>query len=701
MSDSPVPTDDGELDVPRFEPVSNPPGVEIFDPIEKARVELYTSDSVTLQPASTDDFPFPMDAAVAFSTRRVVIPDTLPLNFWDGEPTVVEQLELNADELSVELGEYYLQVAGAPIKLYIAFESAVHVKHGDEATIVEFDDERSVRLGVRSLHSRPAGTITVTDAIEDVMRAISLFGSALKTTSPERSFPSLRGHPPAIELGEEFSAPDGLEAPNTNVQLVLPPEREYVYPAASLAYYLGATVVPGTEPTLVADGFEFSLAGSNGYESTVGRVLRQVLFLDCVVRTEGLYPIDLHERDAIEPLVDLDFAALYDAPLAERLRAYLGIPFETLEPHMPEWQLTTDIVPTHDNVDALPFVANDLAKIRCPSRVKDATVSAPQTLTEFCRSTVADPTDSETNPPIVEPEPVESTEHVWIGDGYPMGSNKVSVESWRRRVESSLSDDPAIRIQVVCNDESMREEGKVEELYGFRDLLDYDVDLAYDLTTDELRELFARPIDFLHYIGHVDHRGIQCADGVLDTRSLDTVNVRAFLLNACRSYDQGGALVEKGSHTGVVTLSEVSNQAATKVGRTLARLLNTGYTFRSALSIAQGQTLAGHQYITIGDGGTTLCQSRSGGCPYLYVGRNDEKKFCVKPRMYYTHRFSIGSFVGVNIESATKRSLGSGPTESYELTADELDAYLEQDIVPVEYDGDLYWSDEVTAADLD
>jgi hypothetical protein len=49
--------------------------------------------------------------------------------------------------------------------------------------------------------------VRTTDA-EDVMMAILTFRSALKTTSPERSFPTLRGHPPAIELNDRLEIPD-------------------------------------------------------------------------------------------------------------------------------------------------------------------------------------------------------------------------------------------------------------------------------------------------------------------------------------------------------------------------------------------------------------------------------------------------------------------------------------------------------------
>ncbi|WP_458188335.1 hypothetical protein [Haladaptatus sp. NG-WS-4] len=108
MTRADFPTDESESTSPRFQPISNPPGVEIFDPIEKVRFELYTSGSPTLQQTETDGFPFPMDSAVTFSTRRIVVPYEISVNFWNGEQTVVEQLGLSVEELSVPSNEYYV-----------------------------------------------------------------------------------------------------------------------------------------------------------------------------------------------------------------------------------------------------------------------------------------------------------------------------------------------------------------------------------------------------------------------------------------------------------------------------------------------------------------------------------------------------------------------------------------------------------------
>ncbi|WP_435153082.1 hypothetical protein [Haladaptatus sp. DFWS20] len=562
------------------------------------------------------------------------------------------------------------------------------------------DSETPVTLGARSLHKQPAGTITVPDDIDATMGAVSLLGSALKTTSPERSFPSLRGHPPTIERADEFSVSGGITPPDTGVELVVPPTREYVYPATSLAYYLGAEVVSGTNPRLVVDEFEHSLDGKAGYEVTVGRTLQQVFFLDCLTRTEGLYRPRLHERQQVESRVDLDFAALYDTPLVERLRDYLAVPFETLEPHIPEWPLTTDVIPTPQNVEMLPFVADDLSLVRCPTTpTKKPTRPSPATIGEFCRSSATESSAPTPGRQVVEPKPAETIEHAWVGDGCPLGSNKVTVESRRRRIERTAPEQSNIQIRVVCNDENMKAEGTVKELYGFRELVEYDVDIEYDLTTNELRDLLARPIDFLHYIGHVDHEGIQCSDGILDTRDIDDVAVRTFLLNACRSYEQGSELIAKGSHAGVVTLSDVSNHAATKVGRTLARLLNVEFPLRVALSIARKQMLSGHQYVTVGDGGTALCQPQSGMCYHAHVTRNEES-YLFDLRSYTTQLCAIGAHTAINLDAAEYKYLSSGTFDTFERTADELDGFFELESMPIEYDDTLYWSDDIATSDL-
>ncbi|WP_137286748.1 hypothetical protein [Halorussus salinisoli] len=709
---------------PTFENTPERTGVEIADPIENARFELYTPRAVDPTPVPADEFYFPVDAAVVVETSAIVVPKLANVLVRTRSGELVAD---NADRVdrSFDPGAYAVELSTTPMKLYLSVESAVELGHDEAAVRVAFDGPTEVAIGARSFHDQPAGTVTTTGDPAGAMDAISLLGSALKTTSPERSFPTLRGHPPLVEVGDSFDAPGGIECPDTGVRIEVPADYEYVYPVASLAYYLGAEVVPAADPRLVTDdGFEYDLAGPLGYEETVGRVLRQTFFLDCVTRTEGYYQVDLHERRAVEPYVDFDFADLYDRTLAERLDAYLSIPYETVAEFVPEWSLTTDVMARPDNVEVLPFVATDLALVRCPGDPTAASVCpTPEPLDEFFRNEptgdsattgcavdsatddfTRSTTDADSATPsqgeIFNPEPAETAEHAWVGEGFPLGANKATVESYRRRVQRSTPDKTDIEIHVVCNDERMMEEGVVEEFYGLRDLLQFDVSVHDGLTTDELRELLAEPADFLHYIGHVDDQGIRCPDGHLDARTLPDVNVKAFVLNACRSYAQGEALVESGSYGGVVTLAEIANSVATQIGQSLARLLNCGFPLRVALSVAKETTPPAYQYVTVGDGGLTLCQSESGTPMQIRVNRMTEDRFEVTLQTHPTREYGIGSMNTTNIVESDTRYLGSGTLDTFTVSEKELNQFLGLETMPVTLDGNLYWSDRISVEEF-
>jgi len=211
----------------------------------------------------------------------------------------------------------------------------------------------------------------------------------------------------------------------------------------------------------------------------------------------------------------------------------------------------------------------------------------------------------------VRPEPVDTVEHAWVGAGVPLDANKATLDAYHRRLEAGAVEQSRISVLVVCNDEQMREEGEVADLYGLRDMVQFDIEVRHDLTREEMRETLQSDVDFLHYIGHVDDRGMQCTDDYLDLTAEDLdVGVSAFLLNACQSYQQGEALVHRGSRGGIVTLSDVANSPATQLGRIIARLMNSGFNLRAALYVAKRELITGHQYIVVGDGGTTICHSR-------------------------------------------------------------------------------------------
>ncbi|WP_276282653.1 hypothetical protein [Halorussus caseinilyticus] len=671
-------------------------GIRIFDPIENAYFEVETATPVAPDTVACDHFRFPVETAVELVTTALQIPELTSI-FLHTDDGLADAFDPSDGQLQTD-GPRTLEVNIAPTKLYLRVNQPVTIHRDGDVVRLDFDGETVVRVGVRSLHDRPAGTITTTPNPEGAMRAVSLLGSALKTTSPERSFPTLRGHPPLIEVGDEFDAPDGINRPDTGVRIEVPPEYEYVYPVSSLAYYLGAEVVPGDRPRLATDdGFAYSLDGPEGFEQTVGRVLRQTFLLDCVTRTEGYYQVDLHERQLVESEVDLEFTALYDRPLADRLSAYLGVSFETVADVIPDWPLTVDVDPTVESLDAIPFVANDLAVVRTtPNPDPKSVKETPEVITDFLGAKNDEPVTTEFVTP--EPVPFETIGHAWVGDRPPVGANKLTVESLRRSLDVDPDESP-IRIHVVCNDTAMQDEQVVSEYYQLNEHHRFDISMHTELSVAEFRELLADPADFLHYIGHVDDDGIVCPDGHLDTTTLVDVNVKAFLLNACDSHEQGMGLVEAGSLGGIITLSDIADSIATRAGLHFARLLAAGHTLRTSVHVLRKQLLAGTRWMTVGNGGLSLCHCKSGNPLYLRISCPDKETWRTEVEGFPSPTHGLGTAFSLYLDSDTRYLVG-GQLATLDLNASELDKILESDLIPIDFNDERYWSNEVAASDL-
>jgi len=696
---------------PTFSPIERPPGLQVQDPIENAQFELYTDsvvDPVSASDADEAQFALPVDSAVRFEAASVELPLLLNVSVWTQDGTYLGQ-STDREGDSYPRRAYALDLHVGPMKLQVAADAPLRIRRAENATFLEFEAPTPVVLGARSLHESPAGAITVGDDVADGMRAVSLFGSALKTTSPERSFPTLRGHPPLVERGDGFDAPDHLVAPDTDVAIEIPRDWGDLYQVSSLAYYLGAEVRPGPERALVLDGDRHALgAADRPFGDEVRALLEHVFLLDCVVRTEGLYPVELHERSVLEPDLDVDLAAAYEAPLADRLATYLDVPYEVTRPHVPKWKLTADVAPEAKRIESLPFVVNDLARVRIhDSDAEPPDVEAePEAVTSFLRrsrhssvrrsqSGVAADTTG-----VVKPPSTDAIEHVWLADGFPLGASKGAAEYYRRRFEYEPPDRGAIRIDIVCNDPEMTEEEVVEEFYGARDFFEFDIEVHYGLSTGELGDLLRTEVDFLHYIGHVEEGGFRCEDGLFDARRLESTGVRAFLLNACRSYRQGQALVDRGSRGGIVTLTEVSNDPAVRIGRALARLLNNGFSLLSGLSVARNVTIFGNQYITIGDGSVQLVQSNRGTLTSAELGEA-ATGYEVTMQAYPTNSKSIGTLFSPHLTGQPTYYLNSGTIGPFSVGEAELIEFLDSTFVPILRDNRLSWSDELRRDLLD
>jgi len=675
-------------------------GVELIDPIERVRYSLLTDAPVTPSSTDPDAFRFPVDDAVAIECSTITLPTVAPVIVRNEAGEVVASAEHFSHE-ELPRGTYSIEVS-VQLRIYLRVESDVTISSETERTAIEFGEPTRVAVGGRSKHEQPAATLTTTDDPEDIMRAVTALSSSLKTTTPERSLPTLRGHPPAIELGDELSIPEDIEPADTGVAIELPPTYRHIYPAATLAYYLGAELVPGETPRIVTDdGFEHDLDGPGGFEREVVRVLKQVFFLDCVTRTEGLYPIELHERQRLEREVDLSFAELYESPLSRQLEAYLGVPYDAVEELLPQWKLTTHVSPTPDSIETLPYLVNDLAVIRTAEPQQVSASSVEQTgMGAYTRGAAETSGGGAGDNTYVQIESDDAIEQAWVGDETPIGVSKATPEAYRNRFDREPSTGD-ITITVVCNDDRMdKERDIVDEVYGSRADLPFEVSVERDLQTDELADVLAEPAEFLHYVGHIDDDGFRCADGTLDAGSLDEIGVDAFLLNACQSYDQGAKLIEAGAIGGIATLSDVINSGAVRIGSTVARLLNCGFPLRAALEVAKGESIVGSQYLVIGDGGLTIAQAESGTPLLARIEPEDGDRYELTFEAFATTSGGMGGMFMPLLESVENYYLNSGDSASITVSKDALLQTLALENLPVRISGELQWSDAIDAETL-
>ncbi|UTF54710.1 hypothetical protein [Natronosalvus rutilus] len=605
-------------------------------------------------------------------------------------------------------GTYTLELS-TPFKMYINVDSSIHVYFDSDRTHISLNDSTEVHVGVRSYHTRPAGTITTTSDPADVMAAVSMFGSALKTQSPERSYPTLRGHPPALQLGDELRVPEQFEQPDTGVLIEVPPKLRNIFIVTPLAYYLGASITSGSAPRLrTKSGFSYSLDRNPGFEATVERVLKQVFFLDCIVRTEGTTPVPLHERKAVEPTLEFDLADIYDEPLAEQLEAYLGVPFSILEPHIPEWRLEAHLDPTADSVEFLPFISDSLAAIRVKDNEQND-VNQPQEQIEaiksFTRGDFVRSADTSrgrehtSSSKHVDQQALATIEQVWRHDRSAQITSTTPLSAFQHNIGREPRDDP-IEIEVICNDSEMRKElEEVNGIYGDREELPFQVTEYYDLTSGELEEVLSRDSDFLHYIGHIDEGGFQCADGKLPGTAVEHVGAKAFLLNACQSHDQGLHLVEAGSIGGIVTLGDVINSGAINVGSAIARLLNRGYPLHAALELARKKSLVGQQYRLVGDGTTTIAQSETGYVNVCHLEKNG-CRYDISLETYVASVSRKGSIFSPYLEQVKDYFLMPGMIGPFTITIEEMSQYLQLEEMPVITNNKLCWSNDLSVNDL-
>ncbi|WP_336036026.1 hypothetical protein [Halobacterium yunchengense] len=684
-----------------FDALEDDCGVRVRDASEGEQFPLYTDRPVDPTPAATADFAMPVDAAVAVDARELRLAVYGDAVFWrDGEVVHHADGPETAEWLARDTYEVGLTQPGS--KLYVRVrDAAVTARFDDGRTALEADRRTRFVLGVRSHHETPAGTVTVSEDPRDVMAGVSAFGSALKTLSPDRSWPTLRGHPPALEFGDGLDVPEAVEPPETGVTLEVPPEYGPIFTVAPLAFYLGASVEPGTEPRLLAADavHEFDAAG---LAAGVRDALEHVFTLDCVVRAAGLHPFRTATADDLDERVDLDYEALFEVPLAERTAAYLEVP-RSATAGLLDWHYTADVAPEPRYAPALPYLADDLALVRSPPPAPEPVTLSPRpdALTD-ADAAVARSTAASTSPvEVVDPADADTPGHSWVGPGDAVRAANPTVGSYRRALEYPEDGDGPLDVHVVYND--ARLDGSDESAYDTHPYQETEVTTWRNLGTAELREVLYDDADFLHFVGHVTEAGMVCRDGVLDARTLARTGVAAFFLNGCRSYEQGRALLTAGAVGGVVTVDDVADVNACQVGRTVATLLDAGYSLYATLETLERTGLDAERYTVLGDGRFAARKTVSSS-PILFEFETakidpDADRLPLSIYRYPSEQNSVGAVTTYTYIDAASRVQSASVTETTVEWA-ELAAYLDDSGIPTLLDGDIRLTDDLSVADF-
>ena len=571
---------------------------------------------------------------------------------------------------------------------YLRFPGPASVKPAGEEFVVSFWEPTTVTVGGSSGNRTGPGRITIEPTPSGLATGLTHLAAAHHTTAPVRSHPSFRAHPPLLELGSETSVPSAVaaETPETGIEFLVPPELDRLFVAAPLAYYLGATVevTDCDAPVLRADdpSIRYEFDDLPGFQHQCAQLLRRAFFLDCQARRVAP---DRASSDGLQQLpIDLDSLCQLDP--AARLEQCLSLSERNLDALLPDWHLSTYAKPTPGRITCLPFLLDRLSLVYLPRATElDQDELLEQTLSDAYTARGETATSG-----VLKPELQAGQLHAWLAPGTPIHAFKPLPKAYHNRGKYRHRSNDQLQVGVVLNDDAMCEEHQVvSDIYEERAAdLPIDVTIQSRLDRAELAATFEAKNDFVHYIGHCEDGGLRCTDGTLDVAEIEESNTQTFFLNACGSYDQGLSLVERGSIAGGVTFKKVLDQQAAKVGTAFARLLVHGFSIERALQLARRRIMMGKDYAVVGDGTYALLPSPKQ--PAVVKIAETGEGYTVSCEMLTAQ--SNGDRYDLPFDG---REILNGDTLEKTVSGAELREVLAAKSLPVIYDGDFHWSEEL------
>ncbi|UWG50079.1 Uncharacterized protein AArcCO_0759 [Halalkaliarchaeum sp. AArc-CO] len=576
--------------------------LRVRDLIEGKEMVVEADREIDPVPALTDLFVFPVDRAVSFETESIHLPSHSMVRVRDGGGEFLGNL-LETAEYPTE--DYLFDVTGN-VRTYIRVEDIAFSASGrneDDSLTVEFEDLITVTVGSRSLHTQPEATLVVPDDPAAAMEAISHLGSSIKEFSAERSWPTLRGHPPRFRRGDTLEIPDSIHRPDTGIRIEIPPTFSDVYRIAPLAFYLGATVEPGDDAALhLENGYTEPLRSSGRTLSeTVEELLKRCFLLDSIVRTEGYIPSCRYEYEELGP--DLSFYPpnLYDATLSTQLIEYLEVERSVLEPYYPTWSTTAVLRPDPSDVELLPYLAHTLSPIRVSEHFADGSDEEGNGRTVpygWPGGQVPNFTDGETVPSLT-PEMLPSTAAI------------LNVQTYENAFElpPATPGDGAVALVTDSPDRSQRWREQLSSLTeGTVGLGKIDILLRPE--RDSLRTLFSGRYDGVYVALPLEEDEIVCANGGVSLDRIRDVDAR-FVAFEAGSMENAQSVVRNGAVAATVVDGPVSGDRL----REFLELLGIGLSIGKSTELAFSEEPI--QVRFVGDPGHQMSVNKDGTPPHV------------------------------------------------------------------------------------
>lgn len=584
------------------------------------------------------------------------------------------------------------------VELYIRIKSRATIRKsvGQRRISITSDSLSPVMIAIRSQYSYLSDPITIPPEPADLAAAISYTHCSHDVTTPDRSHSTYRRHPPMIQIGDERNIPQSIQEStfNSEIELCVPNTLESVFTIAPLAHYLQAklTVKENATPILSVPSTEIDreLGSDMEFQHDVAAMLRQIFFLDCLVRNSTNEDSQLLDKFSIDPL-----QVYYTTP-AKRLKEYLSIPYSAIKPALPEWHLSMYVDPTIDNIPSLPFMLHDLALIyQAETTTLDERELLKRSLDDFFRTdNKREDSESVTSLNTVKPELHAGSIHGWLAKETPIDAFKVIPEAYQNRLDNIGDQRRIASISVILNDSEMAEEHlDVTEIYqNCTRALPLRISIRRNVTRSELAKIFKESNDLVHYIGHCDDSGLRCRNGNLAVENIEECNTDSAFLNACGSFHEGMELIRKGVKAAAVTSTQVLNKQAATVGRTFAQLLINGFCVAHAMKLAHRQIMMGKNYLVLGDGTYTLTQRPENPILTLELEKEDDDWFRVTCKVFCPR--DPGGIHKLSIDGKEFQCT-SGTNLEFRCNLHHLQTYLDQSEVPVFYNNEMYWSSEL------